>query len=367
MRRETATLLKNGNLWRSGGAHEGFPEHRGYNHSNTFMEKYELGSRLAAGSKGVTYLAIERSTKQTVVAKKPNDVTDTRDFDFLKDKQHPNIARVFECFCTPDETFVIMEYYRGGDLFEALEDIGMPTCSWTAAVFKQVVHGVKYLYDEFRESHIDIKRENILLDRKPTCSEDIPKVVVADFGCAAAAGVLTHKTGGGDPRYRAPETFWNAPFGCSTDVWALGVLLFELLTGGLLIYINQKNVCGFRAFMSLEDGAVCKRFMRQLRAGHVVDVGIVNGDEAQDLLRGLLQVDSVQRLTLEGALSHSWFSVQCVESSVHCTSGGKPSTFCWHETATMPPVAHAVRWSPPVQHTKELQSAPKKYQNWGGC
>merc|ERR1712135_197972 len=88
--------------------------------------------------------------------------------------------------------------------------------------------------------HNDLKPDNILLERLPTSSMDVPRVMVGDFGQAAVFGMPQP----GDPRYCSPEAHRMAlgqggvP-GFKGDVYMLGVTLYELLSGGNLPYIEQ--------------------------------------------------------------------------------------------------------------------------------
>mmetsp|Transcript_97856 Transcript_97856/g.169472 ORF Transcript_97856/g.169472 Transcript_97856/m.169472 type:complete len:500 (-) Transcript_97856:25-1524(-) len=281
-----------------------------------FESKYQLGEELAAGTRGVIYLATESSTGRSVVVKKPDNKADTRDFDFVVGKCHPNIVKVFQCFCLPSDTFIVMQYCAGGDLFQALQRFSMPPAeSWSMGVFAQTLQGVRYLHEMFRESHNDLKPENLLLHHAPSNSEDVPCIMLADFGCTAAAGTCTQATGGGDPRYRAPETFWHAPFGFSTDAWSLGVVLYEIISGGILIYTGKPNISGFRNFRRHDGGNLCREFMKMLRSGKRVHVGDCCGDAAREVLLGLLKVEVAQRMTVENACSHRWFMNQDATAS----------------------------------------------------
>jgi len=194
---------------------------------------------------------------------------------------------------------------------------GNITQNWCAAVFKQAVRGVKYLHEQFQTSHNDIKPENILLDHKPSNDQDIPRVMIGDFGCARmAAGITAADGGGGDPRYRAPETFKGMPFTYETDVWSLGVTLYEMVSGGGLIYIYQRNISGWAAFTQAENGKLCHQFMANIQAGTPVDTCLISGRRAQDLVSCLLEVDPEQRMTLDQALDHAWMSLDSSSETV---------------------------------------------------
>eukprot|EP00927_Polykrikos_kofoidii_P037204 TRINITY_DN31370_c0_g1_i1.p1 TRINITY_DN31370_c0_g1~~TRINITY_DN31370_c0_g1_i1.p1 ORF type:complete len:522 (-),score=75.67 TRINITY_DN31370_c0_g1_i1:241-1806(-) len=286
-----------------------------------FLRKYKLGKRLAAGAQGVTYLATQIASGNTVVVKKPNDPTDIGDYDQLVNKTHPHIVRVFEAFSTPLETFIVMECCAGGDLFGAIEALGQPTQNWCAAVFQQVVKGVNYLHIECNESHNDLKPENILLDRKPAGSHDVPRAMIGDFGCVAQRKTVTQETGGGDPRYRAPETFMGEWFSARTDVWSLGVTLFEIVTGGLLIYVNTRNISGWGSFQTAQNGMLCNQFMSMLQAGQPVDISTLLGDSAwtvnlKILIENMLNTQPDDRVKLDVALQNPWFQLANIQQPV---------------------------------------------------
>lgn len=293
--------------------------------SNGFRQKYKLGKMLASGAGGLVYMATETATGAQVVVKAPKNRSDTSDFDALVAKKHPNIVRVFECFHSATETHIVLELCAGGDLSGVLQDMvrnyGGTSEKWCAGVFQQALRGVSYLHEHFHQSHNDLKPENMLCDRRPAHREDVPRVAVSDFGCAGscysieggdrwgAGGSWIGATGGGDLRYRAPETFHGRPFSAATDMWSLGVTLYELLSGGLLIYVNQRNVSGWSNFCALQGGTLWKYFLAILQSGKEVDVSWVRGKCGRDLLSGLLCINLEKRLTINAAISDPWFEV----------------------------------------------------------
>lgn len=277
-----------------------------------FHSYYEIGRKLNAGAQGVTYVATDKATGKKVVVKQPNDATDTRDYYLLKDKTHPNIVRIFEMFETDGHVHIVMEFCEGNDLFHALGTMGQSTTqNWCAGIFKQVLTALKYLHEEFNECHNDIKPENIFLDRVPRGPTDVPKAMLGDFGCLTQIGQNQREDfSGGDPRYRAPELFDDQPFNAATDVWSLGVTLFEIVTGGLLIHVNQQNVSSWNRFNTTPMWPA----MRQaLIRGDVVDLSPMsntpNSNEICALLHGLLDTDPWQRWRIDAALQCQWIQL----------------------------------------------------------
>ena len=73
-----------------------------------FFDHYVIEKRLQAGAQGVTYIATEIASGNTVVVKQPNNVNDTTDFDELCGTAHPHIVRIFACFHNPMETYIVI-------------------------------------------------------------------------------------------------------------------------------------------------------------------------------------------------------------------------------------------------------------------
>ena len=285
-------------------------------HVHGFKAKYDLGKRLAAGAQGVTYLATEKESDRQVVVKQPKNTSDTGDYELLKDKHHPNIVRVYELFHNSLATYVVMECCPGGDLFGALEGLvesGALTQNWCAAMFKQACEGVNYLHTQFKCSHNDLKPENILLSHTPEGASDVPRVMVADFGCVKSIG----QAASGDPRYEDPLCTRGYPKGSWSDVWSLGVTLFELVSGGMMPWVYRRNVKGFEAFMFAEGGRHPNQYGRlymefeQSRRGMVpIDATrCVSGQLAQDLVGKMLTLDPQARISIPDILEHPWMEL----------------------------------------------------------
>ncbi len=204
----------------------------------TIAGDYELLDLLGRGGTGVVYRARHRRLKRHVAYKvlttlgdvDPDALTRFRaEAETLARLHHPGIVQVFDAGVTHGTPFIAMEYVPGGCLAGRLK-ARRPTPREAAALITTVAGAVGYAHTQ-GVVHRDLKPANILLD-----AEGRPKV--ADFGIARDLAGETHggdapsSTVVGTPRYMPPEQF--SPGGQLTpavDVWALGVILYELLTG----------------------------------------------------------------------------------------------------------------------------------------
>eukprot|EP00927_Polykrikos_kofoidii_P047488 TRINITY_DN41670_c0_g2_i1.p1 TRINITY_DN41670_c0_g2~~TRINITY_DN41670_c0_g2_i1.p1 ORF type:complete len:598 (-),score=105.56 TRINITY_DN41670_c0_g2_i1:130-1884(-) len=285
-----------------------------YQDLRAFLSKYDLGFRMLCGLQSTTIQAKDQKTRKDVVLKKLHTAKDAREFARVRQTVSPHLARILDLFGNGWGTIVVTEFCHGGTLLDAAEAVGRPTHNWCAGIFYQALRGVSHLHATLRQPHNNIRPENILLERRPTCSTDVPRIMVADFGCSAARGVVTQLTDGiGDPRYRAPETFTNLALSPQTDVWALGVTLFEMVTGGLLIYVNRPNPTTFSAFTSFEGGNLCSEFLSAIKGGKPISFeGVLDTDTSmfnalRDLIRSLLHKNPQARPMSSAAMQHEWF------------------------------------------------------------
>jgi len=286
---------------------------RNYTSTMTFADLYLIQDVIARGGFGTTYKATEKKSGRVVVVKKPDNVADHTDFKELMDKTHPHVVRVFDFFTDNDETHIVMEYCAGGDLYAAFWKLtdkeGKLSNSWCAQLFRQILEGVVYLHNQFKQSHNDIKPENILLDREPQDANDVPRAMIGDFGCVATYG----EGKGGDPRYCAIEVLSGEDPNATCDVWALGVTLHELLTGELL-FVDHHNISGWTAFTEAKGGKLFTKLQTawdDMREGRMKFAACakIKDKEARGLCQQFLQVDPKKRINLQASLQHKWFQL----------------------------------------------------------
>ncbi|MDB5324368.1 MAG: pknB 8 [Phycisphaerales bacterium] len=212
-----------------------------------FIGPFRVLERLGGGGMGVVYKAEQREGVRRMVAVKVIRAgMDTKDVvtRFEVERQalalmtHPNVARVFEAGETPDgRPYIAMEYVPGTPITQFCDQEKLTTRE-RLELFVQVCHAVQHAHQK-GIIHRDLKPSNILvtlLDGKA-----VPKVI--DFGIAKAIqSPLTQRTlhteiGSlmGTPEYMPPEQAATSGLDVDTraDIYALGVILYELLTGML--------------------------------------------------------------------------------------------------------------------------------------
>ena len=142
---------------------------------------------------------------------------------------HPNIVQVYDRGETEDgSSYIAMEYVPGGTLKEQIERRAPFGDREAAAVGAQIADALEAAHEQGM-IHRDIKPQNVLV----TASGDLK---VTDFGIARAASAMTNTASGaifGTAAYISPEQALGEPVGPASDLYSLGVILYEMLTGEL--------------------------------------------------------------------------------------------------------------------------------------
>jgi tRNA A-37 threonylcarbamoyl transferase component Bud32 len=148
---------------------------------------------------------------------------EARTMAFLK---HPNVARVYDLYEDADGPWAVLEYVPGRSLKEIVQEAGPLDPGWTSAVLDQVASALAHLHSHGLV-HLDVKPQNLLMSEDGT-------VKLIDFGLAQPAGAIQESISGstfGTAAYLAPEQASGEPVDVTTDVYALGCVVYELLTG----------------------------------------------------------------------------------------------------------------------------------------
>jgi len=205
-------------------------------------------TELGRGSFSIVYLGIytgpttwtmEENQKVAIKIIKTNNMTpkaksilqdEVSVMEMIKKNPHPNIVGCYDIINMPYETLLILEYCDSGDLKSILKKPIKE--KFAQFYFCQLANGLKYLsYNNI--IHRDIKPKNILL----TDNRKILKI--ADFGFATNfKNQSLHETICGSPLYMAPEIMNNNMYNNQTDLWSIGMILYEMLFG-----VHPYNEC----------------------------------------------------------------------------------------------------------------------------
>ena len=199
------------------------------------IKGYKIGERIGAGGFGVVYEAQQTTVRRKVAVKFilpdfANEAEFIRRFDteaqLIARLEHPHIVPLHDYWRDPSGAFIVMRYLEDGSLKDALTNQPFDLKS-TARLLDQVASALALAHRN-DVVHRDIKPSNILLD------ED-GNTYLADFGIAKVLGDLESdltKSGVlGSLEYISPEQARSDPVTPQTDIYSLGVVLYETLTG----------------------------------------------------------------------------------------------------------------------------------------
>ena len=192
--------------------------------------------------------------------------------------EHQNIIKFEDYFETQDKVYIFLEYAKEGDLFGYIKRKN-PNEQQMLKFFYQTCVAIEYIHSK-NIMHRDLKPENILLDA------DL-NVKVCDFGWSAEyLESVNRETLCGTYEYMAPEIFFRNKQTKKTDIWALGILLYELYHG-------------YAPFRGSRMDAVMQAIMQ-----NTIAFKKNLAPDVKDVIMKILMFDPKKRLAIEEILSH---------------------------------------------------------------
>jgi len=191
------------------------------------MDDFDTIKLLGRGVFSEVYLVKKKSTEEyfamkSIHKKNPVELLD-REMTILKAIFHPNIVSLKEVIKDDISTKLIMEYCSKGDLNDYLNMRKMKEKSALHFMY-QILQGLQYLHSN-NIVHRDIKPQNILIDKNNVCK-------IADFGFARYKDQdKLLETMCGSPLYMAPEIIKHQHYSMKADIWSVGVVFYQMLTG----------------------------------------------------------------------------------------------------------------------------------------
>ncbi|XP_075684651.1 serine/threonine-protein kinase DCLK3 [Rhinoderma darwinii] len=257
---------------------------------------YDIGRSIGDGNFAVVKECRVRKTNQEFAMKIIDKAKLVGKEDIIENEvriikllSHPNIVKLLDDFETENEIYLIMEYIKGGDLFDAITESIKFTEHDAALMLTDLCEALVYIHSK-NIVHRDLKPENLLVQNNPDGSSTLK---LADFGLAVFVSEPIF-TVCGTPTYVAPEILSEKGYGLEVDMWATGVILYILL-------------CGFPPFRSPERNH--EELFETIQRGEYEFLSPYwdnISEEAKDLISRLLVVSPLKRFTSACVLQHSW-------------------------------------------------------------
>ena len=202
------------------------------------LDDFAVGDQLGEGSFGTVATCVQKETgrrfalKTIVIAQVERQrhglqqvMTEKKALILLATPSaHPSFIQLHGTFKDSDHLYLLLEYCAGGELFGQIKRLGSCHVSCARWLTAELIHALDYMHSK-RVLHRDLKPENILLD-------DVGHIKLIDFGSAR----LLDSTEGydsfvGTAEYVSPEVLRDEEASEASDYWALGCILYQMLTG----------------------------------------------------------------------------------------------------------------------------------------
>jgi len=195
--------------------------------------RYRIVGLLGRGGMGEVYRADDLELGQSValkflperVAANPTELARFRnEVKLARQIAHPNVARIYDIGEADGHVFLSMEYIDGEDLASVLRRMGRPSTDKALEISRQLCLGLAAAHDA-GVLHRDLKPANVMIDGRG-------RVRITDFGLAGLMEELEQKQElAGTPAYMAPEQLAGGTVSARSDVYSLGLILYEVFTG----------------------------------------------------------------------------------------------------------------------------------------
>ncbi|CAM0950475.1 unnamed protein product [Alopecurus aequalis] len=259
------------------------------------MGRYEMGRLLGKGAFGKVHyaknldsnlsVAIKMLEKEKVLKVGLSEQV-RREITTMRLVEHKSIVQLHEVMATRSKIYFVMEYMKGGELFDKVAKGGKLTEGAAHKYFQQLISAVDYCHSR-GVYHRDLKPENLLLDENENLK-------VSDFGLSALSesrrqdGLL--HTACGSPAYVAPEVISKGGYdGAKSDIWSCGVILFVLVAG----YLPFQGLNLMEMYRKIEKGDFrCPSWVSQ---------------KLQKLLYKIMDPDPSKRISIQKIKESTWF------------------------------------------------------------
>ncbi len=255
---------------------------------------YLLGEALGEGAFAKVRLATQIHIKEKCAIKivdkrfleNIQDIQRLRkEIKILKKIRHKNIIQLYDIMESKTNLYFVMEYCKGGELFDYIVQKRRLTEKEACIFFHQIINGIEYLHNQ-GIIHRDLKPENLLLDDKN-------QIKISDFGLSTFYTKDNFlQTACGTPSYAPPEMLEGLQYdGEASDIWSCGIILYAML-------------CGALPFTESKEDIIVEKIKN-----HEYKIPDYLSKEAQDILNHILKINPQERFNIEAIKKHPWFNI----------------------------------------------------------
>ncbi|KDP24546.1 hypothetical protein JCGZ_25110 [Jatropha curcas] len=266
---------------------------------------YLVGRQIGSGSFSVVWRARHRihgtevAIKEIATSRLNKKLQDSlmSEIFILKRINHPNIICLHDIIEEPGRIHIVLEYCKGGDLSMYIQRHGRVPEATAKHFMQQLAAGLQILRDN-NLIHRDLKPQNLLL----STNDSNAVLKIADFGFARSLqprGLA--ETLCGSPLYMAPEIMQLQKYDAKADLWSVGAILFQLVTG-------KTPFTGNNQIQLLQN--IVKSTELQFPSDNALSA------ECKDLCQKLLRRNPVERLTFEEFFNHPFLSQRKMDESL---------------------------------------------------